>query len=244
MSVTLLAHLYLATHHTWDDDRNFIDSVSRERKSRRLIGELIVYTGIRRPSGVRPSSVRRPSTFSNDISSEAVRPILSILRTKHLQVGGTKSNVFYSGRIRTLVAMATYSFHRLIMEKVEIDNFCRFIGDIWFFLQKCLLSSPPRFIRLLSKSIILIGWRCNIKGKFSKKIFKNLLLWNHKEDEAETWHTCLAHYPLQKLCFYSGRIRTLVAMATYRSHRLITGKVEIDNFCKVIGDIWFFYRNI
>ena len=44
--------------------------------SRRLIGELIVYEGIRRPS-VRPS-VRRLSTFSNDISSEAVRPILFI----------------------------------------------------------------------------------------------------------------------------------------------------------------------
>ena len=27
--------------------------------------------------------------------------------------------------------------------------------------------------------------------------------------------------------FYSGRIRTLVAMATYSSHRLIMGKVEI-----------------
>ena len=80
--------------------------------SRRLIGELIVYSGIRRPFIVRPS------TFSNDISSEAVRPILSILHTKHLQVGGTKSYVFYSGRIRTLVAMATYSSHRLIMGKV------------------------------------------------------------------------------------------------------------------------------
>ena len=30
---------------------------------------------------------------------------------------------FYSGRIRTLVAMATYSFHTLIMGKVEIDYF-------------------------------------------------------------------------------------------------------------------------
>ena len=40
--------------------------------SRRLIGELIVYEGIRRPSVVRLS------TFSNDISSEAVRPILFI----------------------------------------------------------------------------------------------------------------------------------------------------------------------
>ena len=30
--------------------------------------------------------------------------------------------------------------------------------------------------------------------------------------------------------FYSGQIRTLVAMATYSSHRLIMGKVEICNF--------------
>ena len=45
--------------------------------SRRLIGELIVYKGIRRPSVRRPSVVRL-STFSNDISSEAVRPILLI----------------------------------------------------------------------------------------------------------------------------------------------------------------------
>ena len=37
--------------------------------SRRLIGELIVYKGIRRPSV-------RSSTFSNDISSEAEKPIL------------------------------------------------------------------------------------------------------------------------------------------------------------------------
>ena len=47
--------------------------------SRRLTGELIVYTGIR-----RPSVVRRPSTFSNDISSDAVRRILSILHIYHL----------------------------------------------------------------------------------------------------------------------------------------------------------------
>ena len=45
--------------------------------------------------------------------------------------------------------------------------------------------------------------------------------------------------------FYSGWIRTLVAMATYSYHRLIIGKVKIDNFCQVIGDILiFFYRNI
>ena len=69
-----------------------------------------------------------------------------------------KSCVYYSGRIRTLVAMATYSSHRLIMGKEEIDNFFCLIGDIWkIFLQKCLLSSPACFIRLLSKLLILIG---------------------------------------------------------------------------------------
>ena len=68
-------------------------------------------------------------------------------------------------------------------------------------------------------------------------MFKNLLLRNHKKDEAETWHTCIGHCPLQKLCFfYSSRIRTLVAMATYSFNRLIMGKVEIGNFYCVIGD--------
>ena len=33
------------------------------------------------------------------------------------------------------------------------------------------------------------------------KMFKNLLLRNHKGDEAETWHTCLGNWPLYKLCF-------------------------------------------
>ena len=40
----------------------------------------------------------------------------------------------------------------------------------------------------------------------------------------------------EKLCFYSNRIRTLVAIATYNSHRLIIE--EIDNFFCLIGDIW------
>ena len=75
------------------------------------------------------------------------------------------------------------------------------------------------------------------KGSIFVKMFKNLLR-NHKGDEAETWHTCLGHKPLRKLCFfYSSRIRTLVAMATYSSHRLIMGKLEIDSFCCLTGDI-------
>ena len=83
-------------------------------------------------------------------------------------LASTKVVFFYSGWIRTLVAMATYSSHRLIMGKEEIDNFFCLIGDIWnFFLQKCLLSSPLRFIRLLSKSVNLIGCRRGKKGQFS-----------------------------------------------------------------------------
>ena len=84
-------------------------------------------------------------------------------------LASTKVVFFYSGRIRTLVAMATYSSHRLIMGKEEIDIFFCLIGDIWnfFILQNCLVSSLLRFIRLLSKSVNLIGCRCGKKGKFS-----------------------------------------------------------------------------
>ena len=65
---------------------------------------------------------------------------------------------FYSGRIRTLVAMSTYSFHRLIMGKVEIGNLYCLIGDNRIlFLQKCLLNSSPHFIILLTELLNLIG---------------------------------------------------------------------------------------
>ena len=60
--------------------------------------------------------------------------------------------------------MATYSSHRLIMGKEEIDNFSVSLGIFRFFLQKCLLSSPLRFIRLLSKSVNLIGCWGGKKG--------------------------------------------------------------------------------
>ena len=47
---------------------------------------------------------------------------------------------------------------------------------------------------------------------------------------------------LYKSCvFYFGQIRTLVAMATYSSHRLIMGKEGIDIFFCLIGDIWTFF---
>ena len=71
--------------------------------------------------------------------------------------------VFYSSRIRTLVVMATYIFHRLIMGNVKIDNFFCLNGDIWnLFLQKWLLSrESSTFHSLLSKSL-----KGRQKGKF------------------------------------------------------------------------------
>ena len=61
-------------------------------------------------------------------------------------------------------------------------------------------------------------------------------------------HACLGHKPLHKLCsLFSGRIRTLVAIATYIFHKLIMGRVKIDNFfCLNILDLFgmYFYRNI
>ena len=53
---------------------------------------------------------------------------------------------FCFGQIRTLVAMATYSSHRLIMGKEEIDVFSVSMGIFGLFLLKCLLSSPLHFI--------------------------------------------------------------------------------------------------
>ena len=86
---------------------------------------------IRRPSVVcrRPSS----STISNDISSEAVWPKLLIFGIKHPQEGGTKNVVFCSDRIRSLVAMATYTSHRLIMEKSGNCKFFAFSLEIFEF---------------------------------------------------------------------------------------------------------------
>ena len=66
-----------------------------------------------------------------------------------------------------MVAMSTYSSHRLIMGKEEIDHFFFLIVDTCIFLQKWYFSSPLRFIRLLSKLVNLIGCRGGKKGRFS-----------------------------------------------------------------------------
>ena len=90
---------------------------------------------LRRPSVRRPSvrpSVRRPSsTISKIFFSETAGPIVLILHIHYLQVGGNNNCVFCFDPIRTLVAMATYASHRLIMEKSEN---CQFLLSCWRYL--------------------------------------------------------------------------------------------------------------
>ena len=51
--------------------------------------------------------------------------------------------------------------------------------------------------------IVVFDWLSGRqKGLFFVKMLKNLLLRNIKGDEAETWHTCLGHKLLHKLCFF------------------------------------------
>ena len=54
----------------------------------------------------------------------------------------------------------------------------------------------------------------------------NFLFRNHKLDEADTLHIV---YNI-KVCFCSGQIRTLVAMATNNFHKLVLGKVQLIFF--------------
>ena len=77
----------------------------------------------------------------------------------------------------------------------------------------------------MSKSLNLIGCQGQIKGKFSKAVQKSSLK-NHEWNEVESLHTCLGHYPLHNLCFYSRCSSTFAAMVTYSSHRLTMGKVK------------------
>ena len=108
--------------------------------------------------------------------------------------------------------MATYSSHRLIMGKEEIDNFFCLIGNICIFLQKCLFSSPLRFIRLLSKSVNLIGCRRGKKGQFSLNRLKIFFAETIRGMKLKLEIHALGISLYKSCVFYSSQIRTLVAM--------------------------------
>ena len=87
--------------------------------------------------------------------------------------------------------MATYSSHRLIMGKEEINNFFCLIGDILnFFFTEMFIEFSSTF----HMPFVQIGefdWLSRRqKGLIFVKMFKNPLR-NHIGEEAETWHTCL-----------------------------------------------------
>ena len=66
---------------------------------------------------------------------------------------------FHSSRIRTLVAIVTYSFHRLIMGKVELGNFYCLIGDdrilICFSRTISRLKVTSMFMALTNSYVVL-----------------------------------------------------------------------------------------
>ena len=69
--------------------------------------------------------------------------------------------------------MATYSSHRLIMGKEEIDNFFCLIGDILnFFLQKCLLST------VLYRVLHTLFDSKNDFGSPVRVIYRNTKIWD------------------------------------------------------------------
>ena len=78
--------------------------------SRRLIGELIGYPWIRRPSvrRRRPSSVVRPSTFSNIFSSETAWPIKAKFYVEPPWEGGTKVYINGPGHMTKMAATPIY----------------------------------------------------------------------------------------------------------------------------------------
>ena len=145
------------------------------------------YSIYRYAASVRPSSVR-PSTFSNDISSEAVRPVIYILKKKWILYISGEADSFHIPNIasigswneklcflfrsdRTLVAMATYSSHRLIMGKVEIckkksvsmEIFGFFYRNVyWVVLYVSYNFCPNRYFWLVVGAAKRVNFRKNV----------------------------------------------------------------------------------
>ena len=63
--------------------------------------------------------------------------------------------------------MATYSSHRLIMGKEEIDHFFCLIGDILIFFTEMFIEQSSTFHKIFVQSVNLIGCQGDKKGQFS-----------------------------------------------------------------------------
>ena len=82
--------------------------------------------------------------------------------------------------------MATYSSHRLIMGKEEIDNFFCLIEDILICFTEMFIEKSSMFHMTFVQIGEFDGLSWRQKGSIFVKMFKNLLLRNHIGDEAET----------------------------------------------------------
>ena len=98
---------------------NFCCLIFLAHLSRRLVGELIVYPW----SGVRPSaSVVVVHNFKHEYLCNQWADHNGILSEASLGWGKAALG-FWPGRIGTLVSMATYSSHRIILEKTVLPLF-------------------------------------------------------------------------------------------------------------------------
>ena len=94
-------------------------------------------------SGVRPSVVvvRRREHFQTTSPLKPRSRFFSYFTYSIYRSGGTNNCVFCSGRIRTLVAMATYSSHRLIMgKKRKLTIFSVSLGIFGFFFTEMFIE--------------------------------------------------------------------------------------------------------
>ena len=112
--------------------------------------------------------------FSKIVSSEAIRGMkLKLCRNVH-SISFNKSGISCWYCSCAFVAMATWNFHWLIVEKMKIGLYRYLIADILTNdLQKYSLNSPLPNILFLSISLNLIGCYCNRKATFPLKIISS-----------------------------------------------------------------------
>ena len=109
-------------------DTSFEGSIFLAHRSRRLTGELKGYPWIRRPSIVRPSSVR-PFTFSNIFSSETALPIKAKFYVEPPWEGGTKVCINGPGHMTKMAAMPIYG--KNLKKSSPLEPVGRF-SRIWY----------------------------------------------------------------------------------------------------------------
>ena len=131
--------------------------------------------------------------------------------------------------------MATYSSHRLIMGNVELDsNFSSVsMGKLEMYI---VISSMFHKIFIQIAEFDFLpgrGVKFREKKNTTKIFFSETIKWMKLILSIHAYDISL-----YIIVFYCGRIRTLVAMATYIFHRRLMGKVEIGCLNR---DIWIFF---